>query len=59
MLRILSKDPRLELKQLNVTEDIDTQTIIVAIILNYVPTATLTELVARFNRDTAISRLQG
>ena len=59
MLRILTKDPRLELKQLNVQEDFDTQTIIVAIILNYVPTATLTELVATFNRDTALSRTQG
>jgi phage baseplate assembly protein W len=59
MLRILTKDPRLELKQLNVQEDFDTQTIIVAIILNYVPTATLTELIATFNRDTALSRTQG
>lgn len=59
MERILTKDPRLELKQLDVREDFDTQTIIVAIILNYVPTATLTELVATFNRDTALSRTQG
>jgi phage baseplate assembly protein W len=59
MLRILTKDPRLELKQLDVREDIDSQIITVAIILNYVPTATLTELIATFNRDTAVSRLQG
>lgn len=59
MQRILTKDPRLELKQLDVREDIDSQTIIVAIILNYVPTATLTELIATFNRDTALSRTQG
>jgi phage baseplate assembly protein W len=59
MERILTKDPRLELKQLDVREDFDTQTIIVAIILNYVPTATLTELVATFSRDTALSRTQG
>lgn len=59
MLRMLTKDPRLELKQLNVQEDFDTQTIIVAIILNYVPTATLTELIATFSRDTALSKTQG
>jgi len=59
MERILTKDPRLELRQLDVREDFDTQTIIVAIILNYVPTATLTELVATFSRDTALSRTQG
>ena len=55
MQRILTKDPRLELRQLSITENIDTQLITVAIILNYVPTATLTELVAIFNRDTALS----
>jgi phage baseplate assembly protein W len=59
MQRILTKDPRLELKQLDVQEDIDSQIITVAIILNYVPTATLTELIATFNRDTALSRTQG
>ena len=59
MQRILTKDPRLELRQLDVREDFDTQTITVAIILNYVPTATLTELIATFNRDTALSRTQG
>jgi phage baseplate assembly protein W len=59
MLRILTKDPRLELKQLDVREDIDSQIITVAIILNYVPTATLTELIATFSRDTALSRTQG
>lgn len=55
MQRILTKDPRLELRQLSITENVDTQLITVAIILNYVPTATLTELVAIFNRDTALS----
>ena len=55
MQRILTKDPRLELRQLSITENVDTQLITGAIILNYVPTATLTELVAIFNRDTALS----
>jgi phage baseplate assembly protein W len=59
MERILTKDPRLELRQLDVREDIDSQIITVAIVLNYVPTATLTELIATFSRDTALSRTQG
>lgn len=58
-LRIVSRDPRLELNSLNVTEDVDLQTITVAVILNYVPTATLTELTAVFSRDIASNKLQG
>lgn len=58
-LRIVSRDPRLELRNLNVTEDVDLQTITVAVILNYVPTATLTELTAVFSRDLAANKLQG
>jgi len=58
-LRILSRDPRLELRQLDITENYDQQSITVAIVLNYVPTATLTDLVAVFYRDLATNRLQG
>lgn len=58
-LRIVSKDPRLELKQLDVQENFDQQSITVAILLNYVPTATLTELVAVFQREIATNKIQG
>jgi len=58
-LRIISRDPRLELNTLDVTEDVDLQTLTVKIILNYVPTATITELVAVFSRDIALNKLQG
>lgn len=58
-LRIVSRDPRLELRSLNVEENIDMQTITVAVILNYVPTATLTELTAVFSRDIASDKQQG
>ena len=58
-LRIVSRDPRLELSTLDVTENVDQQTLIVTVILNYVPTATLTELVAVFSRDIASNKLQG
>ena len=59
MLRIVSRDPRLALDTLDVTENVDQQTLTVKIILNYVPTATLTELVAVFSRDIASNKLQG
>lgn len=58
-LRIISRDPRLELNTLDVTENVDLQTLTVKVILNYVPTATLTELVAVFSRDIASNKLQG
>jgi phage baseplate assembly protein W len=58
-LRIVSKDPRLQLKQLDVQENFDQQSITVAILLNYVPTATLTELVAVFQREIASNKIQG
>jgi phage baseplate assembly protein W len=58
-LRIVSRDPRLELNSLNVIEDVDLQTITVVVILNYVPTATLTELTAVFSRDIALDKQQG
>lgn len=56
-LRIVTKDPRLELREFDVTEE--EHTVKVTILLNYVPTATLTELVAVFNRDIAASVEQG
>ena len=56
-LRIISKDPRLELRNIYVQES--DHSITVTILLNYVPTATVTELVAIFNRDIVISQEQG
>jgi phage baseplate assembly protein W len=56
-LRIISKDPRLELRNIYVQES--DHSITVTILLNYVPTATVTELVAVFNRDIVISQEQG
>jgi len=58
-LRIVSRDPRLEINTIDVTEDVDLQTITVKVILNYVPTATLTDLTAVFSRDIASNKLQG
>jgi len=58
-LRIVSRDPRLEVKTVDVTENVDLQTITVKVILNYVPTATLTDLTAVFSRDIASNKLQG
>ena len=58
-VRIVSRDPRLEINTIDVTEDVDLQTIIVKVILNYVPTATLTDLTAVFSRDIASNKLQG
>lgn len=55
--QIVSKDPRLELRDVYVQEE--DHSITVTILLNYVPTATVTELVAVFNRDIAISQEQG
>jgi phage baseplate assembly protein W len=56
-VRIVSKDPRLKLEQLDVRDS--EHTITVAILLHYVPTATTTELLATFNRITASERQQG
>lgn len=53
-LRIVTKDPRLDLLDLNVVDN--EHTIIVSIILRYVPTATETELVAVFNRNLTAER---
>lgn len=56
-LRIVTKDPRLELQDVRVEEE--EHTIRVIILLNYVPSATLTEVVATFNKDIAASIQQG
>ena len=53
-LRIVTKDPRLDLLNLDVVDN--EHTIIVSIILRYVPTATETELVAVFNRNLTAER---
>lgn len=53
-LRIVTKDPRLELLDINIVDN--EHTIIVSIILRYVPTATETELVAVFNRNLTAER---
>lgn len=53
-LRIVTKDPRLNLLNIEVTDN--EHTIIVSIILKYVPTATETELVAVFNRNLTAER---
>jgi phage baseplate assembly protein W len=59
VIRIISRDPRLETDTIEVSEDTDLQTITVKVILNYVPTATLTDLTAVFSRDIASNKLQG
>jgi phage baseplate assembly protein W len=56
-LRIVNKDPRLELREFDVVESDHSITVI--ILLNYVPTATVSELVAVFNRDIASDMGQG
>lgn len=55
--RIVNKDPRLEIKDFNITEA--EHTVIISISLNYVPTSTVTDLIAVFNRDTAFNIQQG
>ncbi len=57
--RIINRDPRFEFRRLDVTEDTDRQTITVVINLNYLPTATVTELVATFYRDLSLNQQQG
>lgn len=59
LTRITSTDPRINLREIDVREDYDNQQIIVAILLEYVPTTTVTELIAVFNRDVASNQLQG
>jgi phage baseplate assembly protein W len=56
-LRIVTKDPRLDLLDIDIADN--EHTIIVTIILKYVPTATETELVAVFNRNLTAERTEG
>jgi phage baseplate assembly protein W len=56
-IRIVTKDPRLDLMDINV--DDNEHTIIVSITLRYVPTASVTELVATFNRNLTSDRTEG
>lgn len=56
-LRIVTKDPRLDLLDIDIVDN--EHTIIVTIILKYVPTATETELVAVFNRNLTAERTEG
>lgn len=53
-VRIVSKDPRLDVISIDVIDN--EHTIIVTIILKYVPTATESELVAVFNRNLTAER---
>jgi phage baseplate assembly protein W len=57
--RIVTKDPRLELIQVLVTESVDQQSVVVTLMLRYLPTSTVEELVATFNRNTDIERTEG
>jgi phage baseplate assembly protein W len=56
-LRIVTKDPRLALLNIDVIDN--EHTIIVTISLRYVPTATETDLVAVFNRNLTAERENG
>lgn len=56
-VRIVTKDPRLDIVNIDVIDN--EHTIIVTIILKYVPTALVTELVAVFNRNLTAERETG
>lgn len=58
-IRIVSKDPRLELLETQVDENIDQQTITVTLVLKYLPDSTVSELIAKYNTSMASERLQG
>ena len=53
-VRIVTKDPRLDIVSIDVIDN--EHTIIVTIVLKYVPTASVTELVAVFNRNLTTER---
>jgi len=57
--RIVSKDPRWKLLNLDVSESIDLQQLSVVLILRYVPTAQTVELLASYNRSIATEQLEG
>lgn len=56
-LRIIRKEPRLELLKVDVEED--EHSVLVRLHVRYVPTATVTELLATFNRVAALERSEG
>lgn len=56
-VRIVTKDPRLDIVNIDVIDN--EHTIIVTIVLKYVPTALVTELVAVFNRNLTAERETG
>jgi phage baseplate assembly protein W len=58
-LRIVAKDPRLEFIQALVIESVDQQSVVVTLMLKYIPTSTVEELVATFNRNTETERTEG
>ena len=56
-LRIIRKEPRLELLKVDVEEA--EHSVLVRLHVRYVPTATVTELLATFNRVAALERSEG
>ena len=56
-LRIIRKEPRLELLKVDVEEE--EHAVLVRLHVRYVPTATVTELLATFNRVAALERSEG
>ena len=57
--RIISKDPRIKLLDLQVNENIDQQTITVNIVFQYIPSSSVEELTATFSRNTITDIAQG
>lgn len=56
-VRIVSRDPRLELLNVQATED--EHSIYVSLELRYKPTTTVTDLLLTYNRDVATSQSEG
>jgi phage baseplate assembly protein W len=56
-LRIINKEPRLELLKVDVEES--DHTVLVRLHVKYIPTATITELMATFSRNTATEITEG
>ena len=57
--RIVTKDPRWKLLNLDVTESQDLQQLSVTLVLRYVPTAEVIELLTSYNRSIATEQLEG
>jgi len=56
-VRIVSRDPRMELLQVNADED--EHTIYVRLELRYKPTTTVTDLLLTYNRDVVTGQAEG